>query len=49
MHVCRDSSFERHTRHYLYASNDRSVHYFYINRTENIRMIVPFFRPFWDI
>ncbi|EBH2659628.1 Exc2 family lipoprotein [Salmonella enterica subsp. enterica serovar Uzaramo] len=40
------NSLERHTRHYVYASDDRSDPNFYTRKADTIRMMVPFFRQF---
>lgn len=43
------SSLERHTRHYVYASDDRSDPNFYTNKADTTRMMEPFFRQFWNM
>ncbi len=43
------SSLERHTRHYVYASDDRSDPNFYTNKADTTRMMEPFFRQFRDM
>ncbi|EII7449762.1 Exc2 family lipoprotein [Salmonella enterica subsp. enterica serovar Newport] len=43
------NSLERHTRHYVYASDDRSDPNFYTRKADTIRMMVPFFRQFRDM
>lgn len=42
-------SLQRHTRHYVYASDDRSDPNFYTNKADTTRMMVPFFRQFRDM
>lgn len=42
-------SVERHTRHYVFASDDRSDPNFYTNKADTTRMMVPFFRQFRDM
>lgn len=43
------TSLERHTRHYVYASDDGFDPNFYTQKADTIRMMVPFFRQFWDM
>ena len=43
------TSLERHTRHYVYASDDGFDPNFYTQKSDTIRMMVPFFRQFWDM
>lgn len=43
------TSVERHARHYVYASDDRSDPNFYANKADTTRMMVPFFRQFRDM
>ncbi|EME7332680.1 TPA: Exc2 family lipoprotein [Escherichia coli] len=42
-------SLERHTKHYVYASDDRSDPNFYTNKADTTRMMIPFFRQFRDM
>ncbi|ELO2477812.1 Exc2 family lipoprotein [Escherichia coli] len=43
------TSLEQHTRHYVYASDDRSDPNFSTQKADTTRMMVPFFRQFWDM
>ena len=43
------TSLERHTRHYVYASDDGFDPNFHTQKADTIRMMVPFFRQFWDM
>ncbi|WP_159198961.1 Exc2 family lipoprotein [Escherichia coli] len=43
------TSLERHTRHYVYASDDGFDPNFYTQKADTTRMMVPFFRQFWDM
>lgn len=42
-------SVEQHTRHYVYASNDGFDPNFSTQKADTTRMMVPFFRQFWDM
>ena len=42
-------SVEQHTRHYVYASDDGFDPNFSTQKADTTRMMVPFFRQFWDI
>ncbi|EDE6508704.1 Exc2 family lipoprotein [Salmonella enterica subsp. enterica serovar Enteritidis] len=44
-----ETSVERHARHYVYASDDRSDPNFYTNKADTTRMMVPFFRQFREM
>ena len=39
-------SVEQYTRHYVYASDDRSDPNFYTNKADTTRMMIPFFQQF---
>ncbi|MGS0353104.1 Exc2 family lipoprotein, partial [Escherichia coli] len=43
------TTLERHTPHYVYASDDGFDPKSYIQKADTIRMMVPFFRQFWDM
>ncbi|MGG5414051.1 Exc2 family lipoprotein [Edwardsiella tarda] len=43
------SSVERHTRHYVYTSDDAFDPNFYIHKTDTTKMLIPFFQQFWDM
>ncbi|XJL86264.1 Exc2 family lipoprotein (plasmid) [Escherichia coli] len=40
---------EQHTRHYVYASDDRSDPNFYTNRADTTRVMIPFFQQFREM
>ncbi|OOL08958.1 hypothetical protein BXQ27_34065, partial [Klebsiella aerogenes] len=40
---------EQHTRHYVYASDDGFDPNFSTQKADTTRMMVPFFRQFWDM
>ncbi|AKC15897.1 entry exclusion protein 2 [Escherichia coli] len=40
---------EQHTRHYVYASDDSFDPNFSTQKADTTRMMVPFFRQFWDM
>ncbi|WP_064565565.1 Exc2 family lipoprotein [Escherichia coli] len=40
------TSLERHTRHYVYASDDGFDPNFYTQKADTIRMMLPFFQQF---
>ncbi|KMW78495.1 Exc2 family lipoprotein, partial [Klebsiella pneumoniae] len=42
-------SVEQHTRHYVYASDDGFDPNFSTQKADTTRMMVPFFRQFWDM
>lgn len=42
-------SAEQHTRHYVYASDDGFDPNFSTQKADTTRMMVPFFRQFWDM
>ncbi|MDN7373657.1 Exc2 family lipoprotein [Escherichia coli] len=42
-------SMEQHTRHYVYASDDGFDPNFSTQKADTTRMMVPFFRQFWDM
>ncbi|MBC6573185.1 Exc2 family lipoprotein [Escherichia coli] len=42
-------SVEQHTRHYVYASDDGFDPNFSTQKADTTRMMVPFFRYFWDM
>ena len=43
------TSVERHTRHYVYASDDGFDPNFYVLKTDKTKMLIPFFQQFWDM
>lgn len=43
------TSLERHTRHYVYASDDGFDPNFYTQKADTIRMMLPFFQQFRDM
>ncbi len=43
------TSLERHTRHYVYASDDGFDPNFYTQKADTIRMMIPFFQQFRDM
>ncbi|MFZ3866958.1 Exc2 family lipoprotein [Escherichia coli] len=42
-------SVEQYTRHYVYASDDRSDPNFYTNKADTTRMMIPFFQQFREM
>ncbi|EAO6252863.1 Exc2 family lipoprotein [Salmonella enterica] len=42
-------SVEQHTRHYVYASDDGFDPNFSTQKADTTRMMVPFFRQFWNM
>lgn len=42
-------SVEQHTRHYVYASDDGFDPNFSTQKSDTTRMMVPFFRQFWNM
>lgn len=44
------SSVERHTRHYVYTSDDGFDPNFYVHKTDTTKMLIPFFQHFgiWE-
>lgn len=43
------SSLERHTRHYVYASDDGFDPNFYTKKADTTRMMIPFFQQFREM
>lgn len=43
------TSLERHTRHYVYASDDGFDPNFHTQKADTIRMMLPFFQQFRDM
>ncbi|AHF79308.1 Putative entry exlusion protein 2 (plasmid) [Sodalis praecaptivus] len=43
------TSPERHARHYAYVADHGFDPHYYINKAETARMLIPFFRCFWEM